>query len=120
MIDSQYSITQNKGSGKIGKLSGSMFINIARKPPLNTHLARELPSNYPPVNIEMQVIVGKGSVRTSLRTPDGQIITATASPGSPANLQGLSKADSWSRLRVKLEALEGSAEQIEYTFTYRE
>lgn len=110
MTDSQYSITQNIGNGKIGKLSGSTFINLARKRPLN----------QPPVNIEMQVSVGKGSVRVSLRAPNGQIIATTASPGSPANLEGFSKADSWSRLRVKIEALEESAEQIEYTFTYRE
>lgn len=92
-----------QGNGQLGKLSGSTFIE----------LAEDLAVSTLPISIKIQLRVGKGQVKVSIRTTEGEIVSDTATPETPAAITGTSEIN-WYKLRMKLEAVEEEASDVSY------
>ena len=93
---------KGQGSGRIGKLSGSTFVE----------LARDLDLLAPPVPVKVKLTVSSGEVKMSIRTAGGEIVSATATL-EPAEIAGTSEVR-LGALQLKLEAVAGEASDINY------
>ena len=94
---------KGQGSGRIGKLSGSAFVE----------LARDLDLLAPPVPVKVKLTVGSGEVKVSIRTAGGEIVSSTATLAQPAEIAGTSEVR-FGALQLKLEAVVGEASDINY------
>ena len=94
---------KGQGSGRIGKLSGSTFVE----------LARDLDLLAPPVPVKVKLTVGSGEVKISIRAAGGEIVSGTATLAQPAEIAGTSEVK-FGALQLKLEAVAGEASDINY------
>jgi hypothetical protein len=102
--------TEGSGSckGSLGRLSGAYPENIK-----NDSL-----SNRDAVQVRAEVSVEQGKVNVSVESPEGEIASVAAGPGSPVMLEGLAEI-SFDEFNVTFEAVDGEARGISYTIEYQ-
>ena len=69
------------------------------------------------VPVEISVTVEQGTVRVSVTAPDGTAASADSTPGSPANLSGISTGNN-DEFPVTFEAVGGDATGVSYSINY--
>jgi hypothetical protein len=96
--------------GSIGKLSGSIGMDFSGVGG----------SDGDPILVVLDLSVGVGTVEAAVTGPDGAVTSVTVRPGQPAQLQGIGTVeyeslDEESLVEVQLTAVDGTAEDLEYS-----
>lgn len=93
--------------GTFSKLSGTYTKKIKAD---NVHVTDAIP-------VDVTVTVGSGTVRVSVKAPDGTVTSAEAKPGNSASLSGNSTGAS-DEFPVTFEAVGGDATDVSWSISY--
>ena len=94
--------------GSYGKLSGTYSENIEN----------DSISSNEAIDVEVQVSVEEGTIRVSVESPDGEELSAQATPGNPATLVAVAKG-SFEEFDVRFEAVDGEARGVSWEIAYQ-
>ncbi len=71
-----------------------------------------------PVNVEITASVEAGTLRVSVKAPDGTVSSSEATPGSPAKVSGTAVGGN-GQFAVAFEAVGGDISGVSYSITYQ-
>ncbi len=96
--------------GRYNKVTGTYSMRINQD---------GLPSS---VNVSIQVAVESGQLNIGIETPDGEIVQASASPGTPAQFEATAVVETFMGergFRVIFETVGESVEGVTYNINYQ-